>query len=156
MILISSPWRIPRPSYPLLGNFGRSGKGLFTEKSKNVNNSSLCTARESTCSELQCDLRSVFLDRVIRFGKILGDQVEGRSPKNLKSLIEVPYVLRVNVHVLIFNTILISSRFRVPRPSYPFWLKFVDQVKGRSPKKAKIVKRVSLCSAHESICSKLQ
>ena len=32
----------------------------------------------------------MFLDRVIRFGETLGDQVKGRSPKKLKSLIEVP------------------------------------------------------------------
>ena len=33
-------------------------------------------------------------------GKILGDQVKGRSPKKLKSLIEVPNVVHVKVHVL--------------------------------------------------------
>ena len=35
--LISSPKRIPRPSYPFWRNFGRSGKGSFTEKAKIVN-----------------------------------------------------------------------------------------------------------------------
>ena len=54
-------------------------------------------------------LRSVFLDRVIDFGEILGDQVQGRSPKKLKLLIEVPNVVHVKVHVLGFNMILISS-----------------------------------------------
>ena len=63
----------------------------------------------------------------------------GRSPKKLKSLIIVLYVVHVKVHVLRFNMILISSRLRVPRPSYPFWRKFGHQVKGRSPKKAKTV-----------------
>ena len=33
----------------------------------------------------------------------------GRSPKKLKSLIEVPKVVDVKVHVLSFNMILISS-----------------------------------------------
>ena len=31
------------------------------------------------------------------------------SPKKLKSLIEVPYVVEVKLHVLSFNMILISS-----------------------------------------------
>ena len=34
----------------------------------------------------------MFLDRVIHFGETLGDQVKGRSPKKLESLIEVPNV----------------------------------------------------------------
>ena len=61
----------------------------------------------SMCSFYQ--LRSKFLDRVIHFEVTLGDQVKGRSPKNLKSLIEVPSVVHVKVHVLSFNMILISS-----------------------------------------------
>ena len=36
MNLISSPKRIPRPSYPFRGKFGRSGKGSFTEKARIV------------------------------------------------------------------------------------------------------------------------
>ena len=39
----------------------------------------------------------------------LGDQVKGRSPKKLKSLIEVPYVARLKVQVLSFNKNLIFS-----------------------------------------------
>ena len=54
-------------------------------------------------------LRSVFLDRVIHFGKILGDQVKGRSPKKLKSLIEVPYVAHLQQQVLSMNMNLIFS-----------------------------------------------
>ena len=54
------------------------------------------------------NLRSVFLDGVIHFGVTLGNQVKGCSPKNLKSLIEVPNVVHVKVHVLSFNMILIS------------------------------------------------
>ena len=41
--------------------------------------------------------RRVFLDQVIYFGKYLGDQVKGHSPKELKSLIEVPYVAHLKV-----------------------------------------------------------
>ena len=52
----------------------------------------------------------MFLDRVIDFGETLGDQVKGRSPKKLKSLIEVPNIVHVKVHVLSFNMILISSQ----------------------------------------------
>ena len=50
----------------------------------------------------------MFFDQVIRFGETLGDQVKGRLPKMLESLIEVPYVAHVKVHVLSFNMILIS------------------------------------------------
>ena len=54
-------------------------------------------------------LRGVFLDRVIHFGETLEDQVKGRSPKNLESLIEVPNIVHLKVHVLCSNMILISS-----------------------------------------------
>ena len=64
-----------------------------------------------------------------------GRSGKGRSPKTLESLIELPYVLRVNVYVPSFSMILISSQLGVPRPSYPFWCNLGDQVKGRSPKK---------------------
>ena len=69
----------------------------------------------------------MFLDRVIHFGETLGDQVKARTPKKLKSLIRVPRVDDVKVHVL-----------------------------GLYTEKAKIVDRVFLCSAHESTGSKLQ
>ena len=64
---------------------------------------------------------SPVLKLVFLFRGNLGDQVKGRSPKKLKLLIEVPYVLRVIVNVLRFYMIPVSSRLRVPRPSYPFW-----------------------------------
>ena len=51
----------------------------------------------------------MFVDRVIPFGETLGDQVKGRSPKKLKSLIEVANVVNLKVHVLSFNMILSSS-----------------------------------------------
>ena len=62
----------------------------------------------------------MFLDRVIQFGEALGDQLKGRSPKKLKSLIEVPNVVHVKVHVLSFNMIVISFQKRGLTPSYPF------------------------------------
>ena len=55
MILLSSPLRVPRPSYPFRKNFGRSGKGSSTEKAKIVNRGSQCSPHESTCSKLQYD-----------------------------------------------------------------------------------------------------
>ena len=54
-----------------------------------------------------------------------------------KSLIEVPYVVDVKVHVLSFNMILISSPLPLPTPSYPYRGNLGDLVKGRSPKKLK-------------------
>ena len=66
---------------------------------------------ESTCFWLQYDpLLISVVDRVIHFGETMGDQVKGRSPKKLESLIEVPNVLHVKAHVLSFNMILISCR----------------------------------------------
>ena len=62
----------------------------------------------------------MFLDPVVHFGKNLGEQVKGRSPKKTKLLIAVPYVAHLTVQVLNFNMNLISSPYRVPRPSYPF------------------------------------
>ena len=73
----------------------------------------------------------MFLDRVTLFRINLGDQGMCRSSIKLKSLIEVPYVVDVKVHVLSFNMILISSQKRVPTPSYPFRGNLGDQVKGR-------------------------
>ena len=96
MILISSPWPVPTPSYPFRGN--------------------------------------------------LGDQVKVRSPKKLKSLTEVPYVVHLKVQVLkslikvpnvahlrvqtvSLNLNLVFSPQSVPRPSYTF-----RQIFGRSGK----------------------
>ena len=80
----------------------------------------------------------MFLDRVIHFVETLGDQVKGRSPKKLESLIEVPNVVHVKVHLLSFNMILISSPKIVLTPSYPFRIDLGNKVKGSSPKKLKI------------------
>ena len=72
----------------------------------------------------------------------MGDQVKGRSPKKLKSLIELPNVVHLKVQVLSFNVILISSPQRVLTPSYPFLGKFGDKLKCSSPKKLKILLEV--------------
>ena len=101
-------------------------------------------------------LRSVFLDRVIHFGETLGDQVKGRSPKKLKSLIVVPYVCQVKVHVFSFNVILLSFPWRVPGPSYPFRRHFGRSGKGSFTEKAKIVDGRSVCCTPESTGSKFQ
>ena len=98
----------------------------------------------------------MFPDRVIHCGENLGDQVKGRLPKKLKSLIEVLYVLQVKEHVSSFNTILISSPLRVPRLSYPFPGKFGRSGKGSLTEKAKIVDKGSQCSALESKGCKLE
>ena len=76
----------------------------------------------------------MFLVRVIHFGEKLGDQVKGSSPKKLKSLIRLPYVVHLKVQVLSFFVILILSPQCVPRPSYPFRDNLGDQVKGRTQK----------------------
>ena len=55
VILISSQWRVPSPSYPFRGKFGRSGKGSFTEIAKIVNSCTLCSETKSTGSKLQYD-----------------------------------------------------------------------------------------------------
>ena len=60
----------------------------------------------------------MFLDRVIRFGETFGDQVKGGSPKKLESLIEVPNVVHMKVHVLSFNQVHIASPYRVRTTEY--------------------------------------
>ena len=65
----------------------------------------------------------MFLNRVIHFGETLGDQVKGRSPKKLKSLIEVPNLVHVKVHIHLRGNL-------------------VDQVKARSPRRLKSLIKV--------------
>ena len=79
-----------------------------------------------------------------------------RSPKKLKSLIEVTYVVHLKVQVLSFNMNLVSYPWRVPRPSYPFQGEIGIFGKGSSTEKDKIVDRGSLCSEPESTGCKLQ
>ena len=80
---------------------------------------------ESTCFQLQYDpyLISVACSQTelsISQSNLV-EQVKGRSLKKLKSFIEVPNVIHVNVHVLGFNMILISSPQPVLSPIYTFW-----------------------------------
>ena len=77
----------------------------------------------------------MFLDRVIHFRETLGDQVKGRSPKKLKSLIEVTTVVHVKVQVLSFNIILTHLRSVLLHRVINFLETLGDQVNGRSPKK---------------------
>ena len=98
----------------------------------------------------------MFLDQVMHFGKHLGYQVRGRSPKEPKSLIEIPYVALLNVQALNFNVNLLSSPRRVPRPSYTFRQKFGRSGKGSFTEKGKIVYRCSKCSAPEYTGSELE
>ena len=53
LVLISSPVPVLEPSYPFLGNFVRTGKGSFTEKSNIVTLFPPGSQREVTCSKLQ-------------------------------------------------------------------------------------------------------
>ena len=53
MNVFSSPYRVPRPSYPFREKFGRSGKMLFTEKAKIVDRGYQSFALESTGCKLQ-------------------------------------------------------------------------------------------------------
>ena len=81
----------------------------------------------------------MFLDRVIHFGETLGDQVVDRSPKKLKSLVEVPNVVHVKVHVLSFYMILCHLRSMFLHRVIHFRENLGDKVRVRSPKKLKIL-----------------
>ena len=83
-------------------------------------------------------------------GENYEDQEKCRSPKKLKSLIELPYVAHLKGQVLSFNMILISSPWRVPRLSYPFMGKFGKLRNGPFTEKG------SQCSALESTGCKLE
>ena len=79
----------------------------------------------------------MFLDQVIHFGKYLGDHVKGRSPKELKSLIEIPYVALLNVQALSFNVNLFLFRSVFLDRVIHFGKNLGDQGKCRSQKKIK-------------------
>ena len=68
----------------------------------------------------------------------MGDQVKGRSLKKLESLIEVPNVVHVKVHVLSFNMILSHDRSVFIRRVIHLGENLGDKVRVRSPKKLKI------------------
>ena len=55
MNLISSPYGVPRTSYPFRCKFSRSGKGSFTEKAKIVGRCTVFLASGRTCSKLEYD-----------------------------------------------------------------------------------------------------
>ena len=142
------------------GKIGKFGKGSSTEKAKIVDRGSLCSEPESTGCKLQCEpyvFSVVCSQKNLSISENnLGDQAKDRSPKKVRSLIEIPYVALQKVQFPSFNINLFSSPQRDPSPSSPFWGNLGGQVKGRSQKKAKIVDRASLSSAPESTCSKLQ
>ena len=86
----------------------------------------------------------------------MGDQVKGRSMKKLESLIEVPYVVHVKVHVLSFNIIHIHLRRVFLHRVIHFGENLGDKVKGRSPKKVKVLIEVPKVLSSESTCFYLQ
>ena len=69
----------------------------------------------------------------------MGDQVKSRSPKKLKSLIEVPNIVHMKVHVLSFNMILSHHSSVFLHRVIHFWENMGDDVKGRSPIKLKLL-----------------
>ena len=87
MILLSSPQHVARPSCPFRRNFGRSGKGSFTDKAKIVDIGSKCSAPECTGYNLQyehfpspkCVPRPSYA-----FREKFGDQGKCRSRKKAK------------------------------------------------------------------------
>ena len=81
----------------------------------------------------------MFLDKVIHYGNYLGDQVKGRSPKELKSLIDVPYEALLKVQALSFILNHFSSPSQVPSPSIPFRPSFGRSRKDSSPENSKSV-----------------
>ena len=97
-------------------------------------------------------LRSVFLDRVIHFGETLGEQVKDRSPNRVESLIEVPNVVHVKVHVPSFNMILSSTPSSVLTLNYRFLQNVVANGKGSFSEKAQCFNRGSLSMSSESTC----
>ena len=76
-------------------------------------------------------------DRVIHFGKNLGDQGKVYSPKKLKSLIEVTKVVHLKVLVVSFNVNLIFFRSVFQDKFNHLLKKLGNQVKDRSPKNFK-------------------
>ena len=79
----------------------------------------------------------MFLDRVVHFGETLGDQENGRSPKKLKSLMDVLYVANLKVQVVSFNMILIFLRSVFLDLVVHFGENLGEQVKGHPTKKLK-------------------
>ena len=94
---------------------------------------------ESTCFWLQYDpsITSVACSQteLSISEKTLGDQVKGRSPKKLETLIQVAKVVYVQIHDLCFTMILTSPQQHVHTPTYPIREELGDKVKSSSLKK---------------------
>ena len=73
----------------------------------------------------------------MHFGKNLGEQVNGRSPKKLKSLIEIPSVVHLKVQVLSFNMNLCLFRSAFLDQVIRLRENLGDEENCRSPKKQK-------------------
>ena len=79
----------------------------------------------------------MFPDLVIHFGETLADQVKGRFPKKLKSLIEDLYVLQLKEQAVIFNMNLSLHRSVFLDQFTNLGKNLGDQVNDRSTKKVK-------------------
>ena len=157
--LFSFPQRVPRPSYPFQDKFRISGNVSFSKKLKLIIEVPYVVDVKVLVLSFNMILilstQSV-LTLSYPFRGNLGDQVKGRSPKKLKTLIQVPYVAHLKVEVLSFNKNLIFSPQSVPRPSYPFREKFGRSGKESFTEEAKVFDRGSICSKPESTGSNLQ
>ena len=83
-------------------NFGRSVKASFTEILKpfiEVPSVARLNIQVPSITMILIAAPGRVQDRVVPFGKKLGEQVKGRSPKELKSLFEVPNVVHMKAHV---------------------------------------------------------
>ena len=97
----------------------------------------------------------MFLERVIHFGEILGDQVDGHSPKELKSLIVVLCSApEYRGSILQYDPNLISVVCSQTELSISG--KIWETRKESFTERAKIVNSGSLSSAPENTRSKLQ
>ena len=92
-------------------NFGRTVKGSFTVKLKSLIVVPLAHLKVRVLSFNMNLISSPYPvpRRSYSLGGNLGDRENCRSPKKLKSLIEVPYVAHLKVQVLSFNVNLFSS-----------------------------------------------
>ena len=98
----------------------------------------------------------MFQDRVIHFGKNLGDQGKCRSTKKLKSLIEVPYVAHLKEQSSEHKCEPFLCSVACSKTELSFRENIGRSGEGSFAEKAKIVGRSSLGSALESAVFKLQ
>ena len=159
MILISSPYLVLTPSYPIRGKFGRTGKGSSNEKAKIVDRGSLCNGPESTCSKVQYE--SYFFSvacsqtELSISGKIWRS---GKGSFTVKAKIvdsgSLCCASETTGSKLQYDPYFISVAFSYTQLSISG--KMGRSGKGQFNEKAKIAVRGSLCSALESTGSKLQ